>query len=63
MEPLSGAPINVPYWVGEMIPVEYETAKIVGIVRKKLYDVHRFSQTNFFLSKFDLLFLRNYRKN
>ena len=36
VEPLSGAPINVPYWVGEMIPVDYETAMIVGKLRKKI---------------------------
>ena len=36
VEPLSGAPINVPYWVGEMIPVDYETAMMVGKLRKKI---------------------------
>ncbi|HKO65086.1 MAG TPA: DEAD/DEAH box helicase, partial [Candidatus Nitrosocosmicus sp.] len=36
VEPLSGAPINVPYWVGEMIPVDCETALIVGKLRKKI---------------------------
>ncbi len=38
VEPLSGAPINIPYWVGEMIPVDYETAKLVGEVRKRIVD-------------------------
>lgn len=36
VEPLSGAPINIPHWIGEMIPVDYETAKIVGCIRKKI---------------------------
>jgi ATP-dependent Lhr-like helicase len=58
VEPLSGAPMNVPYWVGEMIPVEYETTKMVGIVRKKLYDIHKLPQLDFFLSQFDLAFLK-----
>ena len=58
VEPLSGAPINVPYWVGEMIPVDYDTAKMVGIVRKKLYDIQNVPQDDFFLSQFDLAFLK-----
>jgi ATP-dependent helicase Lhr and Lhr-like helicase len=33
VEPLSGAAINIPYWNGEMIPVDYETAREVGNVR------------------------------
>jgi ATP-dependent Lhr-like helicase len=59
VEPLSGAPINVPYWVGEMIPVDYETAKTVGVLRKELHDVGMVSKTSIFLSKFDMSFLRN----
>lgn len=35
VEPLHGAAINVPYWVGEMIPVDYKTAEEVGIIRKQ----------------------------
>ncbi|GKS60785.1 helicase [Candidatus Nitrosocosmicus sp.] len=42
VEPLSGAPINIPYWVGEMIPVDYETAKLVGRVRGSLNSSQRF---------------------
>lgn len=33
VEPLRGAAINVPYWNGEMIPVDYETAREVGNIR------------------------------
>jgi ATP-dependent helicase Lhr and Lhr-like helicase len=35
VEPLRGAAINVPYWTGEMIPVDYDTAKEVGNVRNQ----------------------------
>jgi ATP-dependent helicase Lhr and Lhr-like helicase len=35
VEPLRGAAINIPYWNGEMIPVDYETAREVGHVRKQ----------------------------
>ncbi|HYA84324.1 MAG TPA: DEAD/DEAH box helicase [Candidatus Bathyarchaeia archaeon] len=34
VEPLRGVVINVPYWVGEMIPVDFITAQEVGIVRQ-----------------------------
>ena len=33
VEPLRGAAINITYWVGEMIPVDYLTAEEVGSVR------------------------------
>ncbi len=33
VEPLRGAAINIPYWVGEMIPVDWKTADEVGNVR------------------------------
>jgi ATP-dependent helicase Lhr and Lhr-like helicase len=33
VEPLHGIAINVPYWVGETIPVDYETAEEVGLLR------------------------------
>ncbi|HEX6067643.1 MAG TPA: DEAD/DEAH box helicase [Nitrososphaera sp.] len=33
VEPLRGAAINIPYWVGEMIPVDFKTAEQVGIIR------------------------------
>ena len=35
VEPLHGIAINVPYWVGETIPVDYETAEEVGILRNQ----------------------------
>ena len=35
VEPLRGAAINIPYWVGEMIPVDYLTAEEVGVVRNQ----------------------------
>ncbi|MDQ6863822.1 MAG: DEAD/DEAH box helicase [Thermoproteota archaeon] len=35
VEPLRGVAINVPYWVGEMIPVDYTTAQEVGTVRQQ----------------------------
>src|SRR5215210_3670589 len=35
VEPLRGAAINIPYWVGEMIPVDFKTAEEVGIVRNQ----------------------------
>ncbi|MGH9922677.1 MAG: DEAD/DEAH box helicase, partial [Nitrososphaerales archaeon] len=34
VEPMHGAAVNIPYWVGEMIPVDYETAAEVGKLRK-----------------------------
>lgn len=33
VEPLHGAAINIPYWVGEMIPVDLRTAGEVGNIR------------------------------
>jgi ATP-dependent Lhr-like helicase len=38
VEPLRGAAINIPYWVGEMIPVDYKTAEEVGEVRRQAAD-------------------------
>ena len=35
VEPLRGAALNIPYWVGEMIPVDYKTAEEVGILRNQ----------------------------
>jgi ATP-dependent Lhr-like helicase len=35
VEPIQSAGINVPYWEGENIPVDYNTAKKVGMVRTR----------------------------
>jgi ATP-dependent Lhr-like helicase len=35
VEQVFGSPINIPHWVGEMIPVDYETAMQVGELRNK----------------------------
>ncbi len=34
VEPMHGAAVNIPYWVGEMIAVDYETAVEVGKLRR-----------------------------
>ena len=36
VEPIQSAGINVPYWEGENIPVDYRTARKVGIFRTKV---------------------------
>jgi len=38
VEPVRGAAVNIPYWVGEMFPVDYETATEVGRLRKIVLD-------------------------
>lgn len=35
VEQVFGSPINIPHWIGEMIPVDYETATQVGELRNK----------------------------
>ena len=35
VEPLHGTAINIPYWVGEMIPVDFKTAEEVGFIRNQ----------------------------
>lgn len=36
VEPMKAAGTNIPYWEGENIPVDYRTAKKVGIFRSKI---------------------------
>jgi ATP-dependent Lhr-like helicase len=36
VEPLHGTAINIPYWVGEMIPVDFKTAEEVGAIRNQV---------------------------
>jgi len=40
VEPIQSAGINVPYWEGENIPVDYNTANKVGMVRTRTIVTH-----------------------
>ncbi len=40
VEPVKGAAVNIPYWVGEMIPVDFETAALVGRLRRTVAQNH-----------------------
>ena len=51
VEPLYGTKINVPYWVGELIPVDYNTSSEVGILRKSAVS-RKFKLVNNVISKF-----------
>lgn len=58
VEPLNGAPINIPYWVGETIPVDYETAKTVGRLRRDI-SLNNTSQIDEIISSRDMTLLTN----
>ena len=57
VEPMHSAAVNIPYWVGDLIPIEYETAVEVGKLRRmvlkgnlsvgesNLEEIYRSSQT------------------
>ncbi len=51
VEPLYGTKINVPYWVGELIPVDYNTSKEVGIIRNSTVN-KKFKLVNNVITKF-----------
>ncbi|HEX6294846.1 MAG TPA: DEAD/DEAH box helicase, partial [Nitrososphaeraceae archaeon] len=51
VEPLYGTKINVPYWVGELIPVDYNTSKEVGIIRNSAVN-KKFKLVNNVITKF-----------
>jgi ATP-dependent Lhr-like helicase len=36
VEQIQGSLVNIPHWVGEMIPVDYDTAKEVGSLRSSI---------------------------
>ena len=51
VEPLYGTKINVPYWVGELIPVDYNTSKEVGMIRNNAVN-KKFRLVNNVITKF-----------
>ncbi|MDF2738025.1 MAG: dependent helicase, Lhr family [Nitrososphaeraceae archaeon] len=51
VEPLYGTKINVPYWVGELIPVDYNTSKEVGMIRNSAVN-KKFKLVNNVITKF-----------
>ena len=55
VEPLYGTKINVPYWVGELIPVDYNTSKEVGIIRNLSVN-KKFDLVNNVIKKFENTF-------
>ena len=55
VEPLYGTKINVPYWVGELIPVDYNTSKEVGIIRNLSVN-KKFDLVNNVINKFESTF-------
>ena len=38
VEPMFREIAQVPYWVGELIPIEFETSQVVGIMRRKIVE-------------------------
>src|ERR687898_3424369 len=51
VEPLYGTKINVPYWVGELIPVDYNTSKEVGMIRNSAVN-KKFKLVNNVITRF-----------
>ena len=51
VEPLYGTKINVPYWVGELIPVDYNTSKEVGKIRNSAVN-KKFKRVNNVITNF-----------
>jgi ATP-dependent helicase Lhr and Lhr-like helicase len=51
VEPLYGTKINVPYWVGELIPVDYNTSKEVGVIRNRAVN-KKFDLVNNVITRF-----------
>lgn len=38
VEPASRDAVTIPYWVGELIPVDFETGRLVGSLRRKVLE-------------------------
>jgi ATP-dependent Lhr-like helicase len=43
VEPYYGSSMNIPYWSGEMIPVDYATATLVGKIRRAVINGNNYN--------------------